>query len=65
MHNVPREWLPYKKTKIFNPKPNIHSIFIGEFAVGRNKNKSVGIYVRVSTDEQAKEGYSISAQKKN
>ncbi|GJI58746.1 recombinase family protein [Bacillus altitudinis] len=27
------------------------------------KNKSVGIYVRVSTDEQAKEGYSISAQK--
>lgn len=28
-----------------------------------SSNKSVGIYVRVSTDEQAKEGYSISAQK--
>ena len=28
-----------------------------------NTQKNVGIYVRVSTEEQAKEGYSISAQK--
>lgn len=31
--------------------------------VEANSLKNVGIYVRVSTEEQAKEGYSIAAQK--